>query len=254
MRLNKLQFQFLNALLSEVDDSVLSNIRTNGLSVKRRLQIYRNNFVGGLTEALQAIYPKIKQLVGEDFFNYTADCYIHAYPSVSSDLRNYGSHFSEFLRTFSHASSLPYLPDMAQLEWMVHEVFHAGDAPSLNLTTLSTLSTELYNSIRFHLHPASKLFSSIFPILQIWQICLENTNNEKIINLETRGIELLIIRRELEIAFDVLTQPEFAFLSVCSNNGTLTEACDAALKIDSGFDVTTCLQQHILRGNIIGLS
>ena len=51
-----------------------------------------------------------------------------------------------------------------RLEWGYHGVFHAADAPTLNLTALSLVSAENYYCIKFTLHPASRLFFlPIFP-------------------------------------------------------------------------------------------
>ncbi len=251
MQLNNLQSQFRDAMLNETDASVTSNIRTNGLSTKRRLQIYRNNITAVLTGALQAIYPTIQKLVGEDFFRYTANCYLHAHSSTSGNLHNFGNYFSDFLATFPAASSLPYLPDVARLEWGYHEVFHAADAPTLNLTALSLVSAENYDRIKFTLHPASRLFSSNFPILKIWQLCANENEQDGNVDLGGGGIHLLIVRRDLEIVFEELAVAEYALLLTLSNKHPLVDACDAALKISADFDVTTCLQQHVLRGTIV---
>ena len=44
------------------------NIESDYLSADERMQIYRNNFVIGLSEILSATYPMTQQLVGEETF------------------------------------------------------------------------------------------------------------------------------------------------------------------------------------------
>lgn len=251
MQLNELQSQFLHSLLADSED-VDPDIRANGLSPKCRLQIYRNNFTGVLIDALRSIYPKIVKIVGDAFFNHAADCYLHAYPSVSGDLRNYGKHFAEFISNFAPAQTLSYLPDIARLEWIYHEIFHAAEAPSLNLAELSKISADQYDRIYFYLHPACRLISSDFPLLQIWQLC-EHEKNE-IVDLNSGGIYLLVARRALEIYFDPITAAEFTFLQALQTNKFFSDACALALEKIPNFDVSACLKKRILDGTIIGFT
>lgn len=252
MQLADLQVRFLNNILDENNNDLTYQIPANGLAATRRFQIYRNNITLGLTTALQAIYPMTQRVVGENFFSYAADRYLHSYPLTSGDLRNYGSHFSQFLRDYTPAQTLPYLPDLANLEWMYHEVFHAADASLLNLTRLSTIAEEQYDSIQFHFHPASRLFSSNFPVLAIWRLCA--AQKDEAVDLNDGGVQLLIIRRKLEMYFEPLSKGEFSFLTALSENNSLLAACNCALEIMPDFDLSASLQQHILRGTIVDFS
>ncbi len=254
LTLHNLQSQFRDTLLTVPNNDLLATqIRANGLQKQRRLQIYRNNVQTGLTDALRAVYPMTQRLIGEACFCFTAQHYLEMYPSTSSSLLDFGNHFPEFVAVFPALQSLPYLTDVARLEGNYHEVFHAADAPNLNLMLLGTISEQDYDTIQFQLHPSSKLFSSSFPILKIWQFCLNNLAEETL-ELSSEGINLLVIRRNLEIIFEELTTGEFWFLTALSQGKVLKDACEQVLQKVPDFDISTCLQQQILRSNVVSFS
>lgn len=124
----------------------------------RRLAIYRGNVVAGITQALKAHYPVIAQLVGAEFFQGLARAYWQAFPSKSGDLGEYGAALSEFLADFSPSQHLPYLSDVARLEWAVHLAESAADAPPQPINREPALLWM----------PGSHLLKSVWPIASIW--------------------------------------------------------------------------------------
>ena len=130
--LRELQLGFAAAVLDDAGDGFARHIRAAGLTGARRLQIYRNNVALNLTGALEAAYPVVRRLVGEEFFRYAAARYIARHPSRSGDLHEFGESFPAFLETFGPVAGLVYLPDVARLEWAIHQVFHAASHPPLD--------------------------------------------------------------------------------------------------------------------------
>ncbi len=194
-KLRDLQQAFTQEIFQETGPGISHAIRANGLSGVRRLQIYRNNMVTSLTEALQAIYPVIQRLVGEGFFAYAANQYLHQHPSTSGNLHDFGHAFSEFLRTFEPTSTMAYIPDVADLEWAYHSVFHAADHSPLDLTALAQIPQERHEELKFQLHPASRLLCSEYPILRIWQVNQDDYNGDQTVDLNQGGVKLLITRQ-----------------------------------------------------------
>jgi hypothetical protein len=136
-----------------------------------RLAIYRNNWRSNLTQALRLAYPVVECLVGREFFDYCARCFIEVNPSRAANLDEYGHAFAEFLRTFAPAATLPYLGDVAALESALDTVAAAPDAAA---------------QIRIN---------SACPILKIWQSNQPDWSGETTINLD-EGPDNLLIRRE----------------------------------------------------------
>ena len=79
----------------------------------------------------RATYRVVRELVGAPFFDAAVDAFVRAHPSTGGDLNVYGGEFADFLAAYPHARDLPYLPDVARLEWALDEAHRAADAGGL---------------------------------------------------------------------------------------------------------------------------
>ncbi|MDG4594812.1 MAG: DNA-binding domain-containing protein [Candidatus Contendobacter sp.] len=250
--LRELQLGFAAAVLDGAEGDFDRHIRAAGLSGVRRLQVYRNNALLGLTGALEAVYPVVRRVVGEGFFQYAAAQYIACHPSRSGDLHEFGEHFPPFLQSFAPASDLVYLPDVARLEWMYHRVFHAADHRPLDVAALARVSAERQGDLRFELHPAARLLKSTFPILRIWQVNQDDDGDDSMVDLSEGGVKLLIVRREnLEIEFQPLEEGEFDLLQALAGACDFTTACERAMAAQPTLDLPACFQRHVSQGVLV---
>ena len=116
---------------------------------ERRLAIYRANVEAAANKALSAAYPVIRQVVGGARFDDLARAYQRHAPSRSGDLNELGSAFTDFIADNDGARSLPYLPDLARLEWAAHRAYGAADAEALDADALAQLPVHRQSMIRF---------------------------------------------------------------------------------------------------------
>ncbi|KTD18757.1 Uncharacterized protein conserved in bacteria [Legionella lansingensis] len=251
--LSKLQSDFRDIIFHDEETEIYSFVNENGLTAKRRLQIYQNNIFETLTDTLKSIYPTILKLVGDNFFIATAHEYIHNYPSESGDLAQFGRMFDHFLAEFSPAQRLIYLPEVAQFDWACHEVFHAAFHEPFILAKLEAIPEECYGQIKFQLHPASRVLFFQFPILRIWQICQDEESNDEV-RLEEGGNDILVIRRQLGIEFEKLSKGEAVFLHALLQGAIFADACALALRADPEYNVNTYLQNCLSNGTIVDVS
>jgi hypothetical protein len=252
--LRELQLEFAGAVFEEADTRMGQQVRANGLSGARRLQVYRNNVFASLISALGAVYPVVQRLVGDGFFRYAADRYIRLHPSTSGNLHDFGGAFAEFLATFPAAAGLPYLPDVARLEWAYHQVFHAAEHAPLDLSALRAIPPEHHLALKFHLHPASRLFASEYPVLRIWQVNQEDYAGDGAVDLTEGGVQILVIRHHIEVDLQPLGKGEYAMLTALAANHDLASACEAALGVEPDCGLTACLQRHVARGTLVDVS
>ncbi|MEK7711434.1 MAG: DNA-binding domain-containing protein, partial [Pseudomonadota bacterium] len=127
--LRDLQTDFAAAVFDERPE-MSARVRAGRFPAAQHLQVYRNNVVESLTGALCAVYPVVEKLVGDGFFRYAVHEYLRAHRPRSGNLHDFGDAFASFLSGFAPAAELPYLPDVARLEWAWHQAFHAADAPA----------------------------------------------------------------------------------------------------------------------------
>lgn len=133
--------------------------------VLRRLAIYKNNVYHRLVEALRDTYPAVERLTGTEFFQFAALIYATAVKPERGTLLSYGNAFPEFLRTFPPAAGVPYLADVARLEYLHLKAYHGPDAEPLTVG-LGCCRPEASVS----LHPTAQLMESEFPASRIWEL------------------------------------------------------------------------------------
>ena len=131
MQLNKAQALFAQTMLDHPDKVINPEIQVTGLfqaegQISERLQIYRNNIVGSLTDTLLATYPLIKELAGEEFASQLFRSFILKHPPTAGYLAHYGAGMDEFIASYPAATSLAYLPDVAKLEWAINESYYCS--------------------------------------------------------------------------------------------------------------------------------
>ncbi len=243
MTLQNLQVEFVELLLGDEDNA-------EWLQPSSNLFIYRNNIFNTLLHTLRECYPLVEKLVGEGFFRTAARNYIVTYPSLSSNLHDYGQYFSDFLTEYPPVKTLVYLPEVAKFEWLCHSLTFAPNHAPLDIQLLSNLTPEQQQNLRFTLHPASYVAQFHYPILDIIELCQGNI--EEITNLPEAKAYLLIIRRQLDVSIAPLNLAEFLFLSALQENKTLSQALEITMQTDPSFQLDEKLPEWIKNKTIVG--
>jgi hypothetical protein len=135
----------------------------------RRVAVHRNTYFGSLIEALAAAYPVTEKLVGERFFAAAARTFIERNPPAKPDLATYGGGFGDFLQEFPPAAGVPYLGDVARLEWARVEATFAAEADPLDPAVLAAVPPECVGGLVFTFHPSARLVRSPWSVQSIWE-------------------------------------------------------------------------------------
>ena len=141
----------------------------NGSDPVKRYAVYRNNVVVSLVDALADSHPVTQALVGEAFFRAMAGEFARRSPPRSPVLAWYGEGFADFVADFPPAAGLPYLADLARLEWLRVEAWHAADADPLPLAEVAALLADeaALPNLRVTLHPALRVLRSAHPVVSL---------------------------------------------------------------------------------------
>ncbi|MEW6690119.1 MAG: DNA-binding domain-containing protein, partial [Pseudomonadota bacterium] len=86
MRLAAFQDAFAAALAADEPRSALPQ-----LGAQPGFAVYRNTVMKGCIDALQANYPAVERLVGEEWFRAAAAVYARAEPPAHASLLDYGA-------------------------------------------------------------------------------------------------------------------------------------------------------------------
>lgn len=252
--LPELQAAFAAALVEGSDAALLAHVVADRIAPAERLAVYRNNLRHNFREALRAVYPVVERLVGPAFFDHAADRYTGAHPSTSGDIHAFGARFADFLGAFAPAAGLPYLPDVARLEWAMHEVFHAVAPPPFPLERLAAVPPAAHGALRFTLSPTSRLLASPWPIHRVWALNQPEAVWDASFDLHAGGVALLVRRSGFALELEPLPAAEFAMLARLARGQPLGAALAAVHRSAPEFDLGVFLQRHLLTATLCDFS
>ena len=216
-----------------------------GEAVPQRFSLYRGNLSATWRRTLGHAYPVVLALVGEDFFGGLARAYGGRYPSDSADLNQFGDRFADFLAAFPPVDELPYLPDMARLEWAVHLAHYAADAPGLAPEALAALHPDQLEARRFSLHPACALLASDWQVAALWR-AHQDGEGQGMFPHDLRAASCaLVCRPRWKAQVLVVDAAAHAALLALRRGQTFGAALDAAFGLDPAFDLAAHLRQWL---------
>ena len=250
--LHSVQSAVAAAISSRNPTAIADLVWPNGLGSAERVRLYQNSVFLGLTQALTDAYPVVERLVGDTFFRLAARRFIQRYASTCGDRHEFGRELAGFLAESSGEHGLPYLTDVAALEWACHEVCGAGVAPPLDLARLARVPDEEQDGLRLRLHPARRLIASRYPVLAIWEANRSDAPPVDPIDLDAGADFLLVGRRDLECRIERITPGEFAFLAEIHEGATLDQACQAAASADTDIDIGGAVRRFVADDTIAG--
>lgn len=210
-----------------------------GKAAARRYDVYRNNVTVSLIEALAAVYPATRRIVGPDFFRAMARCHIRATPPTSPLLLEYGRGFPDFITGYEHARAMRWLPDVARIERAWLDAYHAADAEPLAPSALAAIPPERLADVVLTPHPATGIIRSRFPAVTILAANRADAPVGRI--AATDPEDALVTRPGLDISVRRLPPGGEAFLTRLSAGEPLGAAAAAALATDPAFELAANL-------------
>jgi hypothetical protein len=240
--LPELQRRFADALSGD------SSSRVPGFGV------YRHAIDANYRRALGATYPVVRALVGTPFFDAAVDAFVAAHPPTSGDLDVYGDAFAAFLARYEPASTLPYLPDVARLEWALDESARAADVdsdPRALIAAISVVEDDAVGQMRLTLHPSCRLVTSPFPIFEIWMAHQPGQGAGTQVDTSGGAAEHVLVRRSADgTLVERITAAESAWLAALAADADFGAALAQALQADPDFDLGQALQSRVMDGTV----
>lgn len=250
--LRELQESFLKGLFSrEAAAAIVAEIDDTHRSAGSQLEVYRESIMGGMMNALGEVYPVCRRLVGERFFDAMARRYVERHRSFTPDLTDYGAAFAEFTDGFVPAQSLPYLADVARLEWRWHRVFNSPDIEPLDLSRLARLEEAQHATIVWRLAPEAGLLQSQFPVDRIWQANQPQQHDVPVVSLEEGAVQLLVWRRGLTMRIERVSDTQRLFLHAVADALPFGELCVEIMRAVPGVEPGALLVEAIEAGQIV---
>lgn len=252
----ELQRDFSRALLTGDETALQALVAADGMSVAERIDVHRNNVVSSLTDVLAETYPALCRLVDPRFFAYAAYGFLTTEPPERPRLAEYGARFAGFIETFGPCRHLPYLADVARLEWLVHAAAEAPETTPVTAGALQDIAPEATPRIALGFDPSIGYLESPWPIDRIWEANRDESPgtgeaDPGTIDLDAGGVHLEVARTPQGIVLRPLDLPTFAFRSALQSGSFLEIAAQAALGADSAFDLASALVALFSAGTIV---
>jgi Putative DNA-binding domain len=251
--LHELQAGLARAILTGDTGMIGGHLQVTGADPLQRLRIYRNNTFVSLTDALMATFPAVVSIVDERFFRYMAHTFIAAYPPDEPILSNYGADLASFIAGFDPCRSLPYLADLARLEWAINAAGLEGNEPALPHETLTKFAPQVLVAGSIRLQPSLRLVVSRWPILALWQANQPDTTAGQP-SLERRATRVLVRRKGCGVSMDLHSAARVRFLHSLRHCATIEAAMTAALVRDPHFNPAQELLALFKEGLVTGFS
>ncbi|MCB6183308.1 DNA-binding domain-containing protein [Leeia sp. TBRC 13508] len=207
----------------------------------QRLAAYRRNHQLNRTHALSALFPVVTALVGQAFFEEMAAQYVSSQRAISPNLHDLGHDFPDWMASYPPAISLPYLPDVARLDWRVHCAFYAKDASPLSPSSLASVPPEKIGGLIFVFHPAVCLIQSNWPLADIWEY---HQPEQKVVQVDLNkpGGGVLVTRIANVVTPIRLSTVDTAVTNALISGCGFAEAVDIGLAIDEAYQPLSTLQ------------
>lgn len=205
--------------------------------IARRYAVYRNNVTVGLIRALEANFPVVRRLLGEEYFAGFARDFAQIHPPLSPLMFQYGADFPQALEQAEDLVSYPYLGDIARLKLLWRESYHAADAQPLGADSLASIDPDALFDSRFNVHPATRLLQSRFAIQAIFAA-----------NRFSGGgfdpacpQQVVIVRPHHDVSVHAVSPGQCEFFRAMTQGERLGEALDRVADLNTDFDLSNTL-------------
>lgn len=246
MQLSAFQDGFSAALLGHAEHAPW----LSALESQPGFAVYRNTVLKGCIDALQASYPTVCQLVGEDWLRAAAAVYARAQPPADGLLMDYGAEFADFLAGFAPAAELPYLPAVARLDRGWTECHLAAGATAVDRNWLAQQAPDTLPLVQLRPHPAARwAWCDEHPAYALWRSHREGLPPTE--PLDWTGDGALLTRPHAPVTWRPLSRAGVAFLDACAQGQTLEAAATSALAAEPTADFAALMGTLLDAGALI---
>ncbi len=232
-----LQAAFAAHIVGDDRADLVASVVGDTIPAEARLRVYRHHVFHSLATALSATFPTVQALVGDEFFRGLARAFVASALPENPVLSDYGAGFAAFIEGYAPAGGLPYLADVARLDWALNAAFHSPAEPRLGVADLAAIPVEQLPGKSISLAPGAAVVRSVYPIDRIWAAAQPGASNDTV-DLASGGARLLVLRRPDDAGFVALSAGETAFVEALAAGQPLEEAAALALSAEAVFDLS----------------
>lgn len=240
---------FQDAFVDALYGRVPHDSRVAALMDQPGFAVYRNTVFQGCVDALEANFPAVVRLVGEDWFRAAAAEYVTLSPPTETRLLRYGQNFPDFLASFEPAKSLSYLPNVARLDYFWVEAHVAPDDRHVTVIDLTAWPPQQAERATLRVHPSARWhWFADEPAYTIWRANREGADIPD--DLVWEGEGALLLRPSSNVVWQPLSIGACALLDACAAECDLESAARRALEREPEMDLGQCVSTLLTAGAI----
>jgi hypothetical protein len=131
------------------------------------LHVYQNNHLESGIRALSISYRTVFAIMDEGDFRMLCAAYLRAHPKSCFDWADYGEHFSEFMLSIDALASMPFLPELADIDWRLMHIERNANI-EFDASSFSLLQTTPLEELVFVGAPGLQLNKVLFPVCELY--------------------------------------------------------------------------------------
>ena len=246
--------QAIAAALLDPERPCPSGLKTwNGSAPARRFAVYRNNVIVSLVDALADTFAVTQEFVGEPFFRAMAREFAATNPPTSPLLAFYGDTFPDFIERFPPAAGVPYLADVARLEYLRVRAYHAADVEPVRTEAIAAALGDEADlpELKLAIHPAVGVLDSTAAVVSLW--AAHQGIGDLAAVIPDAPETALVLRDGLDVEVMRIPRAVGVFIAALRRGAALGEAVVFAQRVDPGFDATASLALLIQKSAITAL-
>lgn len=216
----------------------------------KRFNVYRNNVIVSLKDALSESFPVISKLIGPQNFTNLAGLYVRAHPPSDPRMMLYGAEFPAFLEAFEPLQHVGYLADVARLELAQRRAYHAADSTPIDPAIFANLAPETLASATVQLAPAMHIVCSPWPVLDIWHFNMTDGAPQPSASAQN----VLIARPEFDPVMRAMPAGSAELIELLQNDTKLGEALETIEQSHPDFDFSALLGLLLQTGALVALT
>ena len=178
-------------------------------------------------------------MVGEECFSQLARQHVLSRPLEQGDVSHYGGGFAGTINSQPTVNeAVPYLADLARLEWYIDRATHAPtiDRP-FPFSKLQQLTEANLPQLQLEVPEPTFCLDSDYPVASLWQMITDN----QIAEIDLGQAESAVIQHRPDRILVLNTRPEATgLIRLSQQQRSLGEASDAMLAM-----LGELVQQHI---------
>lgn len=218
-----------------------------------RMHIYAHGYILRLQECLQADFPVLHRLMGDELFNFFAHNYIWRHPSRAPSLYDLGAGFANFLLQSQPKNTdalkageadllLQFPVEIARLERAFTEAIRApGLENNRNIKAHNAFDLLMGSHADIHVPACVRLLKTSFPLLAYWEQAKHTPADQDLPPPpQPETSYLAFTRLNYRVRLIPLLPWQYYFLLAAYNNPDMNE-CAVKASQETGLDIQALL-------------